>query len=287
MKKTYNLFALVFIVMINQSTFSQTILPFHLVDGYILIDAKVNDTQGKFLFDSGTPTNFMLNNNLIDLDKNTFVANGTAGSGQKLTVYKSTIKNITIKNSTIEFNEIENVMHTNFKFMQDSIASDILGTIGYQFMKDYVVTIDYNRQIIKLDDKLQSNNSKLIVSLPYSNLNNYPEVVFQTKNKKTINAYFDTGSLGAIMFTKSKFEELIQEEYVKIYNQNAWYGIRKEQFKTYKIETLKLKNKPFHIENIYFIESDKNKISLGYSFLKNYISVWDFQNKMIYLYENK
>jgi len=47
---------IIFLFYISAKT--QTVIPFHLVRGYILIDAEVNKVKGKFLFDTGTPMKF-------------------------------------------------------------------------------------------------------------------------------------------------------------------------------------------------------------------------------------
>jgi hypothetical protein len=68
---------------------AQKLIPFHLENVYILIDAQVNPIKGKFIFDTGTPINFMLNNNLVPRNKGSFAVKGGAGSGQLLDFYSN------------------------------------------------------------------------------------------------------------------------------------------------------------------------------------------------------
>lgn len=266
---------------------AQKLIPFHLVNGYILIDAQVNQIKGKFIFDTGTPMNFMLNNNLVPLNKGSYVVTGGAGSGQLLDIYKSDIDRIKITNSDLEFNNLKNITHTNFSFMQDSIACDILGTIGYGIMKDYVVTIDYDRQIIKTDSmQREISDLKLITAFHYSNEGNFPEVTFTAANGRKIQAYFDTGSQGVIKFSKSLFSALSDEKLLDVYSNGFCYGYPISGFRAYLFRNLSYDNAVFDLKNLSHTQSDENKISLGYSFLKDYISVWDFKNKVISLYRN-
>lgn len=267
-------------------TKAQITTPFHLVNGYILVDAQVNDVKGRFLFDTGTPFNFMLNDNLIPLDKNTFLGAGKAGSGQMLEVYKSTIDRINITNTNLEFSNLRDVSHTNFSFMQDSIAADILGTMGYGILKNYVVTLDYDRQILKLDSVfMEMPDMTLVTSFYYTNEGNLPESTFTAANGRKITAYFDTGSQGSMMFSKDYFEQLINEKLLEVYGTGFRYGYKIEGFKSYSIRNLSFNHLVFDLKNLSHIQEDKNKISLGYSFLKNYVSVWDFKNKVIRLYK--
>jgi hypothetical protein len=74
--KIKSILLLITLSLLINETKAQTVFPFHLVNGYILVEAKVNNIKGKFVFDTGTPLNFMLNNNLIPLDKDTFLTTG-------------------------------------------------------------------------------------------------------------------------------------------------------------------------------------------------------------------
>lgn len=269
-------------------TKAQIITPFHLVNGYILVDAQVDEVKGRFLFDTGTPFNFMLNNNLIPLDKDTHLATGKAGSGQVLEIYKSTIDRINISNTNLKFSNLRDVTHTNFGFMQDSIAADILGTLGYQTIKNYVITIDYDRQILKLDSVFtETPDLMLVTSFYYTNEDNLPECTFTATNGRKIKAYFDTGSLGSMMFSKDYFAALTDEKLLEVYSSGFWYGYPMEAFKSYIIRNISYNQVVFNLKHLSYIQKEDNKISVGYSFLKDYVSVWDFKNKIIRLYKTR
>jgi hypothetical protein len=280
--------ALITLSLFFVATSAQVLIPFHLVNGYILIDAEVNHVKGKFIFDTGTPLNFMINNNLVPLDKDAFVVRGAAGSGQVLDVYRSDIASIKIIQANLEFKNLQNVTHTNFSFLQDSIASDILGTFGYGIMKDYVVTIDYDRQFIKMDSDLKERpDLNKITAFHFINEGNYPEVTFTAANGRKIQAYFDTGSQGVMKYSKSLFSELSAENLLEVYSTGFLYGYAKPGFQTYSIRNLSYNSVVFDLKHLSYTPGEENKTSLGYSFLKDYISVWDFKNKVISLYKDK
>lgn len=282
-----SILALITLSLLFVATRAQVLIPFHLVNGYILIDAEVNHVKGKFLFDTGTPLNFMVNNNLVPLDKDSFVVTGGAGSGQVLDIYRSNIEFIKITQAGLEFKNLKNITHTNFRFMQDSIASDILGTFGYGMMKDYVITIDYDRQFVKMDSVHKENpDLKKITDFHFINEGNYPEVTFTAANGRKIQAYFDTGSQGVMKFSNSLFTGLSAEHLFEVYSTGFLYGYAKPGFQTYSIRNLSYNNVVFDLNHLSYTPGEENIVSLGYSFLKEYISVWDFKNKVISLYEN-
>lgn len=265
---------------------AQIVFPFHLVNGYILIEGEVNNTKGKFIFDTGTPLDFMINDNLVNLSKDNFLSTGKAGSGQVLSVYKSAIDNITIAKSQLQFKKLINVTHTNFSFMQDSIASDILGTIGYGIIKKYVVTIDYNRQIINLDTKPKDRTDlKKVAIFYFENDTILPEITFTTSNGMKIKAYFDTGSQGVMKINEALLKELIQNNTATIYSSAYSYGYAIDGVKAFSLKNLMYNDVTFDLKNLTYYLDNQNKIALGYSFLKDYISVWDFTNKSLTIYK--
>lgn len=278
-------FSLVFFLMFFIYSQSQIIIPFHLVDGFILIDAKVNNKKGKLLFDTGTKMNFFLNNNYLSLDKSTPISSGNAHSGQVLTIYSDDINQIEIIGTSLKFENLKNVWHTNFHFMQEGIANDILGTIGYESVKDYVFTIDYNRQIITLNEqapKLQ-DNAIVFGFLQSDESPNLPFVYFQLYENKTIKAFFDTGNQGNITITDSLFSQLKEKNILSQYSKDTWYGVKLVGNISCSMNNIIYNNSLFTIQNLDVKLGTNNEIGLGYSFLKNYTSIWDFKNKTITL----
>ena len=70
---------------------NKIVLPFHLVDGYMLIDGEINGKNGKFMFDTGNPFGVFINNHFIELEKKEVSSRGKTGSGQALDVYLNSI----------------------------------------------------------------------------------------------------------------------------------------------------------------------------------------------------
>lgn len=268
-------------------SFSQTIIPFHLVDGFILINAEVNGKKGKLLFDTGTENDFFLNNHQLSLEKNQFITKGEAQSGQKLEIYSSPVESIVITASAIHFSNLKNVWHTNFSFMEEGIAADILGTIGYGVFKNYVFSIDYNRQLITLysnDQKPPENGLEIPIELP-ADQPNMPYIKMKI-GKSFIAAYFDTGNQGSLQLTQENYDVWKKKKLLIEYSKNIWYGEKTSDDENVFIPNITFDKTNFSIENLNLKISNQNKIGLGYSFLKNYISVWDYHRKTITLIKN-
>ncbi|MEO9211367.1 MAG: hypothetical protein ABI208_09730, partial [Ginsengibacter sp.] len=213
------------------------------------------------------------------------ITTGSAHSGQKLPIYSSSIQRIEILGTNLVFKNLKNVWHTDFHFMQEGIASDILGTIGYGILKDYVFSIDYNKQIIILNNQttLLANNEVIFSFLQSEDSPNLPYIYLNLPKNKSIKAYFDTGTQGNITLTDSIYSRIKGMDILTEYNKGIWYGQKLDDNTTCALKGLSYNNTIFNICNLDLKLSSENKIGLGYSFLKDYISTWDFKNKTITL----
>ena len=84
--------------------------------------------------------------------------------------------------------------------------------------------------------------------------------------------YLDTGLMGELHITPSSFNQLVKKKILQ--RQGEHYLLKKFKIKRFRIPVL---------ENINIIESDMNRIGLGYYFLKNYITIWNYNDMKIEL----
>ena len=61
-------------------------VPFHLVDGFIMVEGAVNGESGFYMLDTGSPFALFLNNHFLTLGPSRQIASGSAGSGQRVVV---------------------------------------------------------------------------------------------------------------------------------------------------------------------------------------------------------
>ena len=126
----------------SQSNFT---LPFHLLNGHLLIDGAVNGRRGKFMFDTGTEFPFFLNNHYLSLSKDQLIAQGRTGSGQELVIYKENapVSSIDI-GKQVHFETIPAQPHADWSFLEQAYSiPNFLGSIGHGFNQNYLFVIDY------------------------------------------------------------------------------------------------------------------------------------------------
>jgi hypothetical protein len=271
-------------------------LPFHLIDGFILLDAEIEGKRGKLMFDTGNPNSFLLNNNFLELNKDKKIGSGSVGSGQRLEVYQDEVNNIRLG---LDFQiDFQTVKHANLGFTQLGITSDLMGFVGYEFMKDYEFVIDYDNQIIEmyliLDNKENQlySEDEVVVELDFSTpfLSNIPYVDFDC-NGQRITASFDTGNQGNLHLNESKTKEFVKSGVINEGKSNGIYG-QSAKVTIYTMDNLsyngvkldKIKNMMISENSgIPITETNQFDLGIGYQFLKNYRSIWNFRTKKIIL----
>ena len=269
---------------------NKIVLPFHLIDGYIFIDGKVNEKYGKFMYDTGTPFGLLLNNHYLELEKKDIVTKGSADSGKALDIYINSIDKIEMGNK-INYKNLLSVPNSDLLFIEQGIEQDYLGFIGYDFYKNYEFIIDYDYQTITLYKTDKNGNVITPYTLPNTVLTTFhfttlkkkqiPEVEIKL-GKTTIKGSFDTGNQGRITLDESTKSNLIQQGILTLGNQGGVYGQDSDENNIYNINQLSNESNPLQLlKNYPLKESKENHIHLGYQFLKNYISVWNFRKKTI------
>ncbi len=271
-------------------------IPFHLIDGFILIDTEINGKKGKLMFDTGNPNKLLLNNNYLELNKKEKVGSGQVGSGQNIEIYTDEVKRVSFG---LNFSMgPQTIQHADFGFTQIGITPDMMGFLGYEFMQDYEFMIDYDDQIIEM--YLISDNDKnkiykedeVVVELDFSTpfMPNIPYVDFESKGQK-IKANFDTGNQGHLDLDASKTKTLIQAGIINEVQSNGIYGqpaittkysIDDLRYKDIKLK--KIKSMMNHVASgMPVTKESEYDFGVGYQFLKNYRSVWNFKTKKIIL----
>ena len=250
------------------------------------------------MFDTGNPNSFLLNNKYLELNKGENLGTGATGSGQSLELYSDEVKNIRIGHDY----QIDShpVQHADLGFTQIGIHSELMGFLGYEFMKDYEFVIDYDNQMIEMyliDSAISSTfyeEGEIVVVLDFTTpfMSNIPYVNFDC-NGKEITANFDTGNQGILHLNESKRIDFIKERVITEVTSKGMYGqptditvysmndLSYEGVKLKKIKNLILTD----IQGIPITETSEFELGIGYQFLKNYRSVWNFETKKIVLLE--
>jgi hypothetical protein len=271
------------------------VLPFHLVNGHILIDGAVNGQRGKFMFDTGTEFPFFLNNHYLRLAKDQRVAEGRAGSGQRMVLYRQArpIGSIEIAGQ-VRFAQVPGVLHTNWNFLAEGYGMPaFLGSIGHGFNRNYIFTIDYDQQIISFhaldqDERAPAralDPARVLMTIAFTPTGvdgKLPEIEVRVGDQ-TLTAHFDTGNPGSLELTESMKTTLQQQGVLTLSASDFDHGARAPR-------TIGMLSQASYagqaLPTLYPLTvtiGSRNRIGLGYHFLKHYVSVWDDKRRTITL----
>ena len=280
------------------SSLERISLPFHLIDGFILIDGSVNGTRGKFMLDTGSGERVFLNNHRIKLAKDQAVGSGFAGSGQRHENFSSVVDSIRIGNQ-IRWQK-QTVTHSDFAYVEGGITPDFLGFLGYGFLKDYEFELDYDRQVVELFalqgdggetkvERVARDEVVAVLELTFPSQASMPLTEFKLAGE-TIRAAFDTGNQTSMHFGDEARDRLLEFGAIAVCGNGAWYGQSTPGLRTYEIRTLAAGDTALvPVRNIGLYPHPPGtpkgapEFSLGYQFLKSYVTVWNFEKKTLTL----
>lgn len=269
-------------------------LPFYLFNGHIMIDGAVNGRRGKFMFDTGTEFPFFLNNHYLSLSKDKFIGQGHAASGQKIVIYSQTlsIANIEIADQ-IRFKNVSDLPHSDWTFLEQAYTPNFLGMIGHGFNSNYLFVMDYDAQTITFHALNQDKHvlasvvdpSRVMATLAFTPTGvdgKMPEIELRIGDS-TITAFFDTGNIGSLELTESMKKTLEDQGSLTLTSKEHTYGTYETHVSSI-LKGIRHGSQDLHdASNLTFKIGKQNRLGLGYHFLKNYISVWDYKHRTLTL----
>lgn len=163
-------------------------------NGHIIIQAKINDVEGKFIFDTGAGMNLLTKkfaDNISDLEKTDHFYTGHRATGEELQVDIWNSKSLKI--NTADFsNEI---------FAVYDIEFPLDGLISLTPFKNRPITIDFENKhlIIETDASIKKLITETDFEIPIQ-INNDREIAITIattitlENKLTLNVSLDSGA---------------------------------------------------------------------------------------------
>jgi len=274
-------------------------IPISLIDAYPMIAGEVNGVKGKFFFDTGLKTAIEINENVVPLDRDKMKAyrESRTGSNQifKMSMNES-INEVKLING-LKFENLKNIQSGNFQHIQNITSVDCLGYIGYDFFHGYIVKLDYlRRRLIFYKNSLEREKNKdfladeivvAVLDFDISNAQNHP-VINARIGDLELQVSMDTGQFGCLQVT--------EEGKATLEKQNS---LRQLSPKLVNVKDITLDNKfTTKLKGMYLITDDSfshvkkhinirtdNYMSIGHRLLDEFNTVWDFENKKLYLLE--
>lgn len=269
----------------------------NVVNYFIFLSGEVNGTSGKFMLDTGTRDSVVLNDHLLSLGGGEQKGQGQVGSGQSYSrVLHPCVNRIGLRGAP-EQQRLANIESNNLDFIENDITPDFLGFLGYDAFAGYSFKLDYARLTLtfyKADkgERLPSlEGETVLATLPFTTRKrpNDP-FISVTLGGVPFVAAFDTGQSGTLEMSQQTRNSLIARKILI-----PLPGKDEDGNAVYRIEQLKLPNgltvslpalpisEPGSIADKGIGITEDKAIFLGYLFLNQFKSVWDFPNHTLYL----
>lgn len=278
------------------------VFPITMVNAYPFVSVEVNGIKGKLMFDNGTEAALNLNDNLVNLKAKKRKGKGNFGSGQSFDEnITDTIAELKFING-LTYRNLLNIKSAKLDFLQRSITPDLMGFIGYNFFKGYILKLDYLRRKITLykntgqrsssKDFLNGERVLAIINFELRSRPNIPLVHVKIGNTDVLGA-FDTGQFGIVQLEENAEKEL-KAKGLLIPGGIDGYGeellnvndiVIDGTFRTNMIGTPPMSLKGTEVFRKALQIEEPSFMCFGYRFLDQYKTVWDYAEKKIYILE--
>lgn len=188
-----------------------------IVSGIIILEANVDETLGNIILDTGSakssfnstyfkPMDSEIDNiKIVDDEDGKSVTKEITKGKQKFS--KITIDEYVLNEYTVD---VLDLSYVEKKIHQVDSTVKVLGTLGMDFIKNHVLTIDYRTNTIVIDDLIPSTDS---IDISYSSKGLI--VVSTLASGESLNMIMDSGASVCVIDTSLKdlfYKEVINEQ---------------------------------------------------------------------------
>ena len=251
-------------------------VPFRLVDGFIMLEGVVNGKSGFYMLDTGSPFALFLNNHLLTLGPSRQIASGSAGSGQRVVVLAhENVDSLTLWGD-VRFRDVRWAQSADFGFIEDGIVPQYLGFIGHGILKNFEFTIDYDRSNLFFS-RLDPDGEALVSRVPLEDVHatlmfacrdcdrQYDQIPFRL-GEIPLTLGIDTGNSGGQLTLTARTKEALEHS-----------GHLTAQGDSYILEGLEHEEVSFSVDGLRVMVGETDGGTLGYSFLRQFKTVWNYQ----------
>ena len=251
-------------------------IPFRLVDGFIMLEGVVNGESGFYMLDTGSPFALFLNNHLLTPGPSRQIASGSAGSGQTVVVLAhENVDSLTLWGD-VRFRDVRWAQSADFGFIEDGIVPQYLGFIGHGILKNFEFTIDYDRSNLFFS-RLDPDGEALVSRVPLEDVHatlmfacrdcdrQYDQIPFRL-GEIPLTLGIDTGNSGGQLTLTARTKEALEHS-----------GHLTAQGDSYILEGLEHEEVSFSVDGLRVMVGETDGGTLGYSFLRQFKTVWNYQ----------
>lgn len=267
------------------------IIPFVMVREFPFVEAEVDGVKGKLMLDTGAAEAFSLNHNPLKLPEGRSIGQGQFGSGQTYEMFlRPYVNNVRLPGG-LTYDRLTTFRSQDAKQLE-RITPDFLGWIGYEFWNGYAVKLDYTASkatFYRGGPKAFLKGETIVAALPFETpkLPNNPVLKARIGDTE-FQTVLDTGQNGVIFADAAAIARLAEAGAIKpVGGEDNAVDVKALRFS---------KGPPIALAGLATVPraaaapfakaiglDSPHVMTLGYAFLKQYKTVWDYPNHTLYL----
>jgi hypothetical protein len=266
-------------------------IPFVMVREFPFVEATINGVRGKLLLDTGALEALSLNHNRLKLPEGRVIGRGNFASGQTYEmILRPSVEKVSLAGG-LTYHHITNLSSQDATQLEH-ITPDFLGWMGHGFWAGYAAKFDYKASratFYKGGPKAFLKGEMMVAVIPFQTRNrpNIP-VLMAMIGDTAFETVLDTGQYGNIYADTATLEHLSAIGALSpAQDSECDVDVKTVQFSEGPAITMaKLGRHPIE-EATPFAKgigvTSSRILSLGYVFLKQYKTVWDYPDGTLYL----
>ncbi len=273
---------------------------FKLINNLIIMPIEVNGTELSFILDSGVGKPILFNVS----DQDSIQINNVSEITIRGLGESEPIKALSSKKNFFKVGEVRNVDQDLFVVMDKSLnfspslGIPVHGIIGYQLFRDFVVDINYGKQVIKFynpyDYKLKNARKAEVLPLKIREKKAYvnAKIHMNGKDDLSVRMLVDTGSSDAIWLFENQNIGVPEKNYEDFLGKGLGGNIfgKRTKVNTISLGRFSLKDAKAAFPDMKTFNNIKNlgnrNGSVGGEVLKRFNIVFDYKNERMIIRKN-
>ena len=265
-------------------------LPIVMIGEYPFVEGAINGVEGKLMLDTGYEGALTVNDHRVPIHDGRTIGTGFFGSGQTFEV--RLVPRLTdVRIAHLNFDRVSDTTTQDARLLE-AITPDFLGWLGYTAFATHVLELDYRRltATFHAPGRLEAPvEGRIIAELAYETrrLPNHPLITGALGDLEVLTSW-DTGQYGSLYTTEAARAQLVADGRLvpSATDPEAWdlMGLELDGRPMPKIPAISVEIGPSPSARAKGL-TEAHELVLGYAFLHQFRTVWDFPGRRIVLLE--
>ena len=265
-------------------------LPIVMIGEYPFVEGAISGVEGKLMLDTGYEGALTVNDHRVPIRDGKTIGTGFFGSGQTFEV--RLVPQLTdVRIAHLTFGQVSDTTTQDARLLE-AITPDFLGWLGYTAFATHVLELDYRRltATFHAPGRLEAlAGGRIIAELAYETrrLPNHPLITGTLGDLEVLTSW-DTGQHGSLYTTEETKARLFADGRLvpSAADPEAWdlMGLELDGRPMPTIPAISVEIGPSPSARAKGV-TEAHELVLGYAFLRQFRTVWDFPGRRILLLE--